>query len=138
MRLKGVMRVWGGWLAGWPLRRQADARWQPAAGPPLLSRAASALFPCPASARLLPFSTLPRSLACCCPPHLCPALLGRAASALLSSLPCRVDVKGDYVDKGFVSKDNSATANSVPALPFLVAVVVGLLGATVYVVAQTS
>ena len=49
-----------------------------------------------------------------------------------------MDVKGDYVDKGFVTKDRSATANSVPALPFLVAVVLGLLGATVYVVAQTS
>jgi hypothetical protein len=37
-----------------------------------------------------------------------------------------------------VSDDEVAVTSSVPALPFLVAVVLGLLGATAYVVLQTS
>lgn len=45
-----------------------------------------------------------------------------------------IDVKGDYVDKGYVSKEST----NVPALPFLIGVVVALFGATFYVVAQTS
>jgi hypothetical protein len=49
-----------------------------------------------------------------------------------------VDVKGEYTDKGFVAKDRSATAASVPALPFLLATVLLMLGATAYVVSQTS
>lgn len=61
--------------------------------------------------------------------------------------PCRlqkdywkdwVDVKGEYTEKGYVARDRSATAASVPALPFLVAVIVGLFAATAYVVAATS
>lgn len=47
-----------------------------------------------------------------------------------------VEVKGEYADKGWVSKEG--TASSVPALPFLVAVVLGMLGATAVVVSQTS
>ena len=49
-----------------------------------------------------------------------------------------MDVKGEYTDKGYVAKDASATASGVPALPFLLAVVAGLFGATFWVVAQTS
>ncbi|PRW20989.1 kinase [Chlorella sorokiniana] len=49
-----------------------------------------------------------------------------------------VETKGEYVDKGYVAKDKSATAASVPALPFLVGTVVALFGATAWVVASTS
>ena len=49
-----------------------------------------------------------------------------------------VDVKGDFVDKGYVEKGGSSTSNAVAALPFLIAVVVSLLGTTAFVVAQTS
>ncbi len=49
-----------------------------------------------------------------------------------------MDVKGEYTDKGYVAKDESATATSVPALPFLVGTVVALFGATAWVVASTS
>jgi hypothetical protein len=46
-----------------------------------------------------------------------------------------VDVKGEYTDKGYVAKEEST---SVPALPFLVGVVLALFGTLGYVVAQTS
>lgn len=42
------------------------------------------------------------------------------------------------MDRGYVAKDNSVTASSVPALPFLVGTVAALFGATIYVVSQTS
>lgn len=45
-----------------------------------------------------------------------------------------VDVKGQYVDKGYVSDESS----TVVALPFLIAVVLSLFGSLAYVVAQTS
>ena len=45
-----------------------------------------------------------------------------------------IDVKGEYTDKGYVSKEGT----SGPALPFLVLTVVALLGATAYVVAATT
>ena len=45
-----------------------------------------------------------------------------------------VDVKGEYTDKGYVSEDT----NGVVGLPFLLAVVVALLGTAAYVVSQTS
>ena len=41
-------------------------------------------------------------------------------------------------EKGYVARDRSATASSVPALPFLVGVVLALFAATAYVVAATS
>lgn len=44
-----------------------------------------------------------------------------------------VEVKGEYTDKGYVAKDN---ATNVPALGFLVFVVVALLGTTAAVVTQ--
>ena len=44
-----------------------------------------------------------------------------------------VDVKGAYADKGYVSKAELPTA-----LPFLVLVVLGLVGAIGFVVTQTS
>ncbi|KAL4451446.1 hypothetical protein ABPG77_009518 [Micractinium sp. CCAP 211/92] len=49
-----------------------------------------------------------------------------------------VDVKGEYAEKGYVARDRSSTASSVPALPFLVGVVLALFAATAYVVAATS
>lgn len=45
-----------------------------------------------------------------------------------------VDVKGEYVEKGYVSTDST----TVPGLPFLIATVVALLAATAFVVASTS
>jgi hypothetical protein len=45
-----------------------------------------------------------------------------------------VEVKGDYVDKGYV--DESGT--SVPALPFLALTVLALFGTVGYVVSQTA
>lgn len=45
-----------------------------------------------------------------------------------------VEVKGEYTDKGYVSEDT----NAVVGLPFLLAVVVALLGTAAYVVSQTS
>lgn len=47
-----------------------------------------------------------------------------------------VDVKGEYTDKGYVSKEEKPAA--VPALPFLVGTVLALFGTVGYVVAQTS
>jgi len=47
-----------------------------------------------------------------------------------------VDVKGEYTDKGYVAKEENPSA--VPALPFLVGVVLALFGTVGYVVAQTS
>ena len=44
-----------------------------------------------------------------------------------------VEVKGEYTDKGYVAKDEGT---SVPALGFLVIVVVALLGTTAAVVTQ--
>lgn len=44
-----------------------------------------------------------------------------------------VDVDGEYTDKGYVEKPQAVTA-----LPFLVAVVLGLGGALAYVVSQTA
>ena len=44
-----------------------------------------------------------------------------------------VDVKGEYVDKGYVDKSEGITG-----LPFLVAVVLGVFGALAYVVSQTA
>ena len=44
-----------------------------------------------------------------------------------------VEVKGEYTDKGYVAKD---TSTNVPALGFLVLVVVALLGTTAAVVTQ--
>lgn len=49
-----------------------------------------------------------------------------------------VDVKGDYIDRGYVAKDNSATSSSVSALPFLLGIVFAMLGATAFVVSATS
>lgn len=46
-----------------------------------------------------------------------------------------VDVKGEYTDKGYVAKEETA---AVPALPFLVGVVLALFGTLGYVVSQTS
>ena len=45
-----------------------------------------------------------------------------------------VDVKGEYTDKGYVSDDT----NQVVGLPFLVAVVLAVLGTAGYVVSQTN
>ncbi|KAK9807831.1 hypothetical protein WJX72_010529 [[Myrmecia] bisecta] len=45
-----------------------------------------------------------------------------------------VDVKGDYVDKGYVSSESG----TVTGLPFLIAVVFGLFVALGVVVSQTS
>lgn len=45
-----------------------------------------------------------------------------------------VDVKGTYVEKGYVSTESTA----VPGLPFLIAVLVGLFATLGYVVAATS
>lgn len=45
-----------------------------------------------------------------------------------------VEVKGEYTDKGYVSENT----DDVVGLPFLVAVVVALLGTAAYVVSQTS
>ncbi|KAG7671218.1 hypothetical protein Ndes2437B_g03833 [Nannochloris sp. 'desiccata'] len=47
-----------------------------------------------------------------------------------------VDVKGEYTDKGYVAKEENPSA--VPALPFLVGVVLALFGTLGYVVSQTS
>jgi hypothetical protein len=47
-----------------------------------------------------------------------------------------VEVKGEYTDKGYVAKEEEST--NVPALPFLVGVVLALFGTVGYVVAQTS
>lgn len=47
-----------------------------------------------------------------------------------------VDVEGDYVEQGYVSGKGGAA--DVPALPFLIAIVVAILGATGYVVSQTG
>lgn len=47
-----------------------------------------------------------------------------------------IDVEGDFVEQGYVSGKGGAA--SVPALPFLLAVVVAVLGAAGYVVIQTS
>jgi hypothetical protein len=44
-----------------------------------------------------------------------------------------VDVKGEYVDRGYVAKDSET---EVPALPFLILTVVALLGTTAAVVTQ--
>ena len=49
-----------------------------------------------------------------------------------------IDVDGKYVDKGYVAKDAASTASNVPALPFLIGIVVALFGTLGYVVAQTS
>jgi hypothetical protein len=45
-----------------------------------------------------------------------------------------VEVKGQYVDKGYVSDEET----TVPGLPFLLGVVLALLGTLGYVVAQTQ
>ncbi len=45
-----------------------------------------------------------------------------------------VEVKGEYTDKGYVSEDT----DGVVGLPFLIGVVVALLGTAAYVVSQTS
>lgn len=47
-------------------------------------------------------------------------------------------MKGEYAEKGYVARDRSSTASSVPALPFLVGVVLALFAATAYVVSATS
>lgn len=47
-----------------------------------------------------------------------------------------VDVKGEYTDKGYVAADAGPAA--VPALPFLVGIVLALLATTGYVVSQTG
>ena len=47
-----------------------------------------------------------------------------------------IDVKGKYTDQGWT--DTTATSSSVPALPFLVAIVLALFGTVGYVVTQTS
>jgi len=44
-----------------------------------------------------------------------------------------VDVKGAYAEKGYVSKGELP-----PALPFLLVVVLGLVGAAVYATSQTN
>lgn len=44
-----------------------------------------------------------------------------------------MEVKGEYTDKGYVAKDEGT---NVPALGFLVIVVVALLGTTAAVVTQ--
>lgn len=49
-----------------------------------------------------------------------------------------IEVKGDYVDKGYVAKEETSLSTSVPGLPFLVITVLGLFGALGYVVSQTS
>ena len=46
-----------------------------------------------------------------------------------------IEVKGEYTDKGYVAKDEETSTN-VPALGFLVFVVVALLGTTAAVVTQ--
>lgn len=45
-----------------------------------------------------------------------------------------VEVKGEYTDKGYVSEDT----NQVVGLPFLVGVVLAMLGTAGYVVSQTN
>lgn len=45
-----------------------------------------------------------------------------------------VDVKGTYVEKGYVSNEST----TVPGLPFLIAVLVALFATLGYVVAATS
>lgn len=45
-----------------------------------------------------------------------------------------VDVQGKYVDKGYVSDEET----TVVGLPFLIAVVFALFGSLAYVVLQTS
>ena len=41
-----------------------------------------------------------------------------------------MEVKGSYTDKGYVERSGASTASNVPALPFLVAVVVCLFATT--------
>jgi len=43
-----------------------------------------------------------------------------------------VDVKGDYVERGYVGESN-ALKGGVPGLPFLIAVVLALIGTTGYI-----
>ena len=44
-----------------------------------------------------------------------------------------VDVDGEYTESGYIDKPQAVTG-----LPFLIAVVIGLLGALAYVVSQTA
>ena len=46
-----------------------------------------------------------------------------------------VDVKGKYAERGYVSEN---TTTVPPGLPFLILVVLGILGALGYVVAKTG
>jgi hypothetical protein len=48
---------------------------------------------------------------------------------------CCMQVEGDYVDSGFVG---ARPGTQVPALPFLIGVVVAVLGTAVYVVTATQ
>lgn len=49
-----------------------------------------------------------------------------------------VDVKGDYVEKGYVPASEEEAQITVPGLPFLVATILGIFATLGYVVSQTS
>ena len=67
-------------------------------------------------------------------PLVCSANCAEVHGSTLFASPAQ----GKYLEKGYVSREQTSVGAGVPGLPFLIAVVVALFGALGYVVSQTS